>query len=226
MTTLPNKDKDEAISRYTERFNNYGYSPKSLGWNKGKQEIRFDVLLSKFHLENKSFLDIGCGFGDLNSFLDQKTNTYQYLGIDLVGDFVDFAAKKWDKEYQKFICDDFLKVNIVEDIDISIASGIFNHKLLGINNYEYFELVLKKSFLLSNQGVAFDFLSDKVDYKEDNLFYFNPEKVLSIAYKYSSNLFLRNDYMPFEFSVVLFKDSNFDSTDTVYKRFKSSEFIL
>ena len=37
-------DKKKVISRYTERYNKFGYDPKSLGWDKGKQDIRFDVL--------------------------------------------------------------------------------------------------------------------------------------------------------------------------------------
>ena len=54
---------DTTITRYTERFDKYGYSPKTLGWDKGKQNIRFDILISQFDLLNKSILDIGCGFG-------------------------------------------------------------------------------------------------------------------------------------------------------------------
>ena len=43
------------IERYTRRFNQHGYSPLSLGWSKGKQQVRFDILTSQVDLEEKNF---------------------------------------------------------------------------------------------------------------------------------------------------------------------------
>ena len=37
-------DRDNNISRYSERFGAHGYAPETLGWNKGRQPVRFDVL--------------------------------------------------------------------------------------------------------------------------------------------------------------------------------------
>lgn len=74
--------------------------------------------------------------------------------------------------------------------------------------------------MLCSDGLAFDFLSDKVDYRHEHTFHSSPEKVLEIAYKYSRNIVLRNDYMPFEFAIIIFKDDGFDKQDTVFHRYK------
>ena len=59
------KDKGALATRFRDNFNQYGYSQAALDWNKGKQDIRFDILTSFFDVKNKSVVDIGCGFGDL-----------------------------------------------------------------------------------------------------------------------------------------------------------------
>lgn len=58
--TISGHDKDKLISDYRKRFAEYGYSPKTLGWVKGKQDIRFSILTSQWELEGKRILDVGC----------------------------------------------------------------------------------------------------------------------------------------------------------------------
>lgn len=68
-------------------------------------------------------------------------------------------------------------------------------------------------------GITFDFLSDKVDYQYEHTFHSSPERILGYVYSKSRNVILRNDYMPFEFSVFIFKDDSFKSEDTVFHRY-------
>ena len=216
------KDKKKVIKRYTERFEQYGYSPKSLGWDKGKHDIRFDILTSQYDFKKKSILDIGCGFGDLNITLRKRVgNNYTYHGIDIVPVLIDKAKEMYQNDNIEFSCNDFLSANFDTKYDYIIASGIFNFKLISGNNYSFIRNVIKKSFELCNDGFAFDFLSDKVDYKYDHTFHSSPAEILSMGYEYSRNVILRNDYMPFEFSLFVFKDDSFDINDTVFKCYKS-----
>lgn len=214
------KDKKSVIDRYTQRYKEYGYSPKSLGWDKGKQEIRFNILTSYYDFQNKHVLDIGCGFGDLNKVLKSKTNSYQYTGTDIVNELLLEAKKQYQSENLHFINTDFLEFEPDILFDYAICSGMFNFKLSDGNNYEFIESVIKKSLAFCKDGLAFDFLSDKVDFQYENTFHSSPEKILSIAYKFSRNVILRNDYMPFEFSLFIFKDDTFEKEDTVFNRFK------
>lgn len=115
---------------------------------------------------------------------------------------------------------DFLDISFENTFDFVIASGIFNHRLNNVNNYELIEAAIIKALSLSNDGLAFDFLSDKVDYQLEHTFHSSPEKILSIAYKYSRNIVIRNDYMPFEFALFIFKDDSFSTEDTLFNRFK------
>ena len=218
--TFSKKDIEHIIDRYTKRYNEFGYSPKSLGWDKGKQENRFDVLTSQYDFENKHVLDIGCGFGDLNKTILQKTKNYNYTGIDIVEALLSEAKIQYTSENIHFVSGNILEFIPSVSYDYAISSGIFNHKIEGDKNYEFIEQVIKKTLSICKDGLAFDFLSDKVDFQLEHTFHSSPEKILSIAYKYSRNIVLRNDYMPFEFSLFIFKDDSFQKEDTLFKRNK------
>lgn len=213
-------DINYIIERYTKRYNEYGYSPKSLGWDKGKQDIRFDILTSFYNFENKNILDIGCGFGDLNKTLKQKTKKYFYTGVELVEPLYLEAKKHYVGKHIHFENQNILEFNSIKLFDYAISSGIFNHKTSELNNYVFIEEVIVKALSMCRDGIAFDFLSDKVDYQYNYTFHSSPEKVLSIAYKYSRNVVLRNDYMPFEFALFIFKNDSFEKKDTVFNSYK------
>ena len=216
-------DYSEIEAFYSTRYSQWGYSPKSLGWDKGNQSVRFDVLTSHYHFEKKSVLDIGCGFGDLVDVLMKKASCFEYTGIDLSEEFVQRAAQLHSQSHCTFLQQDILTFLPQRKFDYAIASGTFNLKLQGVDQYEFIEDVIKKALQLCTDGFAFDFLSDKVDYRKDETFHYSPEKILSIAYKYSRNVMLRNDYMPFEFSLFLSKDDSFEKHDTLFCKYKSEQ---
>ena len=223
MNKMDEKEIKITIERYNERYKEFGYSPKTLGWLKGKQDIRFDILTSLYNCENKTILDIGCGFGDLNKTLRQKTQAYQYIGCDLCENLIKEGRELYPDAH--FYIGDFLKINIMENVDWCIASGPFNHKFEKEGNYDFIKSVMKKAYEISKDGFSFDFISDKVDYKDEHIFYATPEKILSFAYELSRNVVLRSDYMPFEFSIFVFKDDSFEKSDTIFKKYKNDKNI-
>jgi 2-polyprenyl-3-methyl-5-hydroxy-6-metoxy-1,4-benzoquinol methylase len=219
---MSEKDRNFIIERYTKSYNEYGYSPKSLRWDKGKQDVRFNILTSLCDLNNKSILDIGCGFGDLNSTLKLKTDCYRYLGIDIFEGFTEKAKTLYGSENIEFLNCEFLESEINMAFDYVIASGIFNLKMHSIDNYSYIEATIAKALSLCNDngGIAFDFFSDKANLTHEIAFASSPEKILSIAYQFSRNVVIRNDYMPFEFALFIFKNDSFKAEDTLFEHYK------
>lgn len=213
-------DRASLKNRYLSQWERFGYSPKSLGWDKGKQDLRFEILTSFFDLNKKSVLDVGCGFGDLNRALRRKYRGHRYLGIDLCEDFVAQGSELFANRNTRFICGDFLATPFRGRFDAVLGSGIFNIKLAESDGYSMIQSTLAKALSLCREGIAFDFLSDKVDFSYAHSFNASPEKVLAMAYQLSRNVILRNDYMPFEFSIAIFKDDTFLKSDTIFKKFK------
>lgn len=220
--SLSDFDKESAIARYKGAYKRFGYSPKSLGWDKGKQDLRFSVLTSHFACRSKSILDIGCGFGDLTRYLTRHcSGEYTYTGIDVVPEFIDEAVRSHAAANIRFLREDFLSPSFTEEFDIILASGIFNLKPTKTNQYAYIYSVMQKAFLACREGFCFDFLSDKVDFTHNHTFHSNPEKILSMAYTFSRNVILKNNYFPFEFSLCVMKDDSFSPEDTIFTVWKS-----
>ncbi len=217
---MSDQDRVGTLAKYKKGFKEHGYSPKSLGWDKGRQDIRFEVILSFFNCRGKSVLDIGCGFGDLNRILASKTDEYQYTGIDLVEDLIGEGRRQYPQKNVTFLNADFLEYPFKDKFDIVVASGIFNHKFSSGENDLFVERVLHKAWSLCNDGICFDFLSDKVEFRHDHTYHNNPERILGLGYGLSRNVVLRNDYMPFEFSLYIGKDDSFDQADAVFKTLK------
>jgi len=220
--SLPQAEQDAIIERYAGRFREYGYNPKTLGWDKGKQQIRFRVLTSQYDFRGKQVLDIGCGFGDLNQMLKHRAGSeYEYRGVDFVPVLIEKAKELYPAESIRFSCTDILAENFTGSYDYAVASGLFNTRFRDFSNYDFIEAVMHKALSLCRDGLAFDFLSDKVSYHNSQTFHSSPERILGMAYKHSRNIILRNDYMPFEFAVFINKDSSFNKEDTIFNHYKS-----
>ena len=217
---MDESDRSRTVEKYRKSYAEHGYSPKALGWDKGRQDIRFEVLLSFFECRGKSILDIGCGFGDLNRVLSSKGgDSYDYLGIDLVSELIEEGQRHYPQKNIRFLTADFLEYQFIEPFDIVVGSGIFNHKFSSGGNDLFVDSVLKKAWSLCIEGFAFDFLSDKVDYRHDHTYHNNPERILARAFELSRKVCFKNDYMPFEFCLHVSKDDTFDPSHPVFNSY-------
>lgn len=221
-------DEDKILSDYNSRFKQYGYDPKTLGWDKGKQDLRFKILTSQFDFTEinsspKNVLDIGCGFGDLKKFFDifYPTVHIKYTGIDMVDNLIKIG--KHNFKDAEFYVGNYLEFDTSKTFDYAFSSGMFNRRFEEENSNEQFIFdCMKKTYELVSDGFAFNFLSDKVDYQYSHTYHSNPGKILEMAFSFSRRVILRNDYMPFEFTIFVFKDDSFEKTDTIFKCYKHS----
>jgi cyclopropane fatty-acyl-phospholipid synthase-like methyltransferase len=208
---------------YKQKFLEHGHNEAALGWSKGKQFVRFHTLTRAFNLKNKSILDIGCGFGDFVSFAKKHNLDYKnYHGIDLMSEFIEIAKSKHGLDSRnKFEVKDANEL-VDSQFDYAIASGIFGRKLYESEkeNYLHVEKMIATALSTVTESVAFDFISDKVEYRtSEKDFHANPGKIIEIAYKFSKNVVLDNSVMPFEFSLIINKDQSFKKETTVFEKF-------
>lgn len=216
---------NEIIQYYKKMYSNFGYSPKSLGWDKGKQNIRFYSLTKNFNLENMRILDFGCGFGDFNHYMKLlNLSNYYYTGIDITDEFITEAKIRYENENVKFYTADILNFESNEKFDYVISSGVFNHALIDSysgGGYEFIFDVMKKAFSMASNAIAFDFLSDRVDYTLEHTFHSSPVKILDMAYSLSRNVLLDNTFFPFEFTIVIYKNDTFRKETTIFNNIES-----
>ena len=200
------KEIQDTIERYNRRLERYGVSELALGWGpKGRSKLRFEVLLSQWKMNNSSVLDYGCGFGDLYDYIVKKGfRNVAYTGLDINDNLIRIARSKHSKS-AKFMVADLLSSKKIPRHDFILSSGVFNYRLK--NNMNFIRKCFRKFNELSRKGFAANFLSDKVSYTKGYTYHSNPAEILELAYSYSNNVVIRNDYMPFEFTVFVNKFS-------------------
>jgi len=203
-------------SIYQDRWRVYGPSPQSLGWTKGKQAIRFHALLADLSCDGKSLLDVGCGFGDLNSAIRERGHSYTYHGIDMVPEFINYGRSRYGSPSTTFAVSDLDSDVCDRTFDYVVGIGIFGYRLADEDNYRYIERTLASMFARCTDATAVDFLSSHVTFRRESNFYADPARILSIALGMTRRVLLRHDYLPFEFGLVLFKDDSYDKDQAIF----------
>ena len=185
---------------YSELYKKFGESPKALGWIKGNQDIRFNIVSQVGELKNSSILDVGCGFGDFYEYLKSKKIKFEYHGVDINEKFLEIAKKRNPKG--KFELRDIQKDKIEKKFDWVVATGITNYA----TNYQHLKKMLREMYKICKKGVVMDFISNYVDYEDEDIFYTSPEKMFQTSKEFTRRVTLRHDYMPFEFCLYLYKN--------------------
>jgi len=221
-------EKDKAIAYFESLYKQYGVDEKSLGWSKNKQNIRFEQVFKHIKESTISVLDVGCGFGDMYSYLEQseKYVRLEYCGIDIMNSFLDVAKEKHSNNNTEFVCTGLLEYEPNRTWDWVVECGLFGLNVYGDEEkmYEYIEKSMQKAFLLADKGISFNFLSDKVDFRTSGTdFHISPERVLELAYRLSRRVILDNSIMPFEFTITVWKDDSFLAKTTVFESYLQGE---
>lgn len=193
------KIQEDAINRYSERYNRLGVVPQALGWGRKEDQIeRFNSLIKNIDFNNKRVLDIGCGFADFYVFLLEHDIKCKYVGIDIIPEFVEYCKKQFPEceFYQKNV---LLDRDSIDRADIVISLGTLNFKLGTVDNIEYTKEFMENSYSLANEMLVLDFLSTKLtsNYpKEEFVYYHSPNIIVDMAFDLSDNIQLVHNYKP------------------------------
>jgi len=203
------------IEHYESQLKLHGYSPKTLGWINGRHNLRYYILLSQWTFANNSLLDFGCGFGDLFRFCTKNDYQIAYEGVDLSSQLIEMGRHVYPEA--NLWHGDVLHEGLQKNYDFIVSSGVHNLKL--DNTWEFIQATFTFFDKHSNLGFALNFLSSEVEYTLEHTYHADPAKILALAYKYSNRVVLRNDYMPFEFTVFVDKRDDFNREIAVYSDF-------
>jgi len=198
-------DKVEIAARYRERLIQYGSGIQALASGTIERRIiRFDVLKSIGDMNGKSVLDVGCGLADFYAHLREQGVQANYTGYDITPEFVKLASERYSDAH--FEVRDIQTEGIPRQFDYIISSQTFNNRLAHENNLQLMFDVLRICYNACTLGVAVDMMTSYVDFREDRLFYYQPEEIFSYAKSLTKRVTLRHDYPAFEFAVHLYKD--------------------
>ena len=185
------KTELEKMNRdYSNLLQEHGDDEKSLGWNKPKQQFRFEIFLNMisrqsdiFHDTSLRLLDVGCGLGHFYEFLMKKNIGIDYLGVDINPDFIDLCKAKYTNAmfYNELAEENF------HDCDIICASGIFNRYFdKSLENIQEFITNTQKT---SAKIIVVNFLHTGALLKHDDNFYTSIADIESVIDRKLTNGF-------------------------------------
>jgi|TARA_B100001971_G_C18192924_1_gene539732 SAM-dependent methyltransferase len=200
------KEKIETIKRYEDRLNKYGVSVKTMGWRNQKQQfLRFRILKEiSENLEGTSVLDIGCGFGDFYNYLKKNDINVKYTGFDISPKIIKKAKELHPNAI--FEVRDILQDKINKKYDYIFLSGLLNARLS--DNEQFAKKIIPRMFKIAKTGVAVNLMSNHVDYREDQHYYYSPEGIFSFCKTLTRYVALRHDYPLYEFTVYLYHQTH------------------
>lgn len=206
MPEVPRRTENVRIADFYERrVARFGVSPHALDWgSRYSQEKRFEVLIEVDELSGHSVLDVGCGQADLFAFLDSRGIAAAYTGYDISPAVIESARRRFPGLELELV--DLMAEHVAyPQFDYVVASGIFHLRPRG--GYAYLESMVRQMYRCCRLGVAFNSLSSKSQQIDADKFVADPATVLDMCFDITTNVVVRHDYMPHDFTVYLYRDA-------------------
>jgi trans-aconitate methyltransferase len=176
----------------------------ALGWETTEsQQKRFEALAGIANLSNTTVLDLGCGYGDLKAFLDERYAGVRYTGIDFMPEFIERAKQRFSgNSTAQFLRQDFTAMDI-PGADYVFGSGIFCYPT---QQPDYYQGLIDRMLRSARKGIAFNMLN-AADFPEG--LYLKAHDMESM-YRYcrtlSNRVELRTGYLAGDFTVYIYKN--------------------
>lgn len=202
---------------YGQSFREHGDSPSSLLTPKGRGALRFRAVLPYLGPGETSVLDYGCGLGYMFDFLSTNNAAVRYTGLDMMPEFVTACQEKFGERatFRQIQVD----APISEQHDVVFASGVFHIRSHDTREraIEYAFERIEALFAAAGQVLICDFQSPFVDYRQDDALHFSIDEVVRFcASRLTRRFILRHDLLPYEFSLIAFKDDRIVRPDNIF----------
>lgn len=187
---------------HSDREKQWHHDPaRILGWSSEQSQFtRFTVFERELDFQNKSVLDLGCGYGDLAHFLNVKQRLKHYTGVDFHKSFIK-QAKLEASDTMYFQHGNFSQMKLPKH-DISIASGSLNYQSSDKN---YLQKAIHAGYRASNEAFGFNLLNSDY-FREDRLLKaHNMNDVISMCRQLTDEVQVIDDYMEEDFTIILRK---------------------
>lgn len=196
-----------------------GASPRGVDWPNGRDlEARFAVQLGLLDGVSKggvpegrkpALLDVGCGPGLLLDYLAAtgRAGTVDYAGVDLSPAMIEAARRRWPDAQ-------FSVRNIVTEpleplsVDVVLMNGVLTERLdLPQQTMEAMaQGLIQAAFATARVGIAFNVMSDHVDWHRDDLFHWPFDDIARfLTRSVSRHYTLRADYGLYEYTVFVWR---------------------
>ena len=174
------------------------------------KNLRYERLSKVFERDSEfSIHDVGFGVGHYLEYLrtEYPDRNIAYSGSEVTKEFVEFCIKEYPEN--RFYNRDLSEKTYKDLYDYLIFGGTFYHILDDQNEAfaKFIKAILTNAFKMSNKGIAFNFISEFVDYKYDGLYYQSIDSITNYIVNNLSRHFIIDHSSPlYEFTVCVYKE--------------------
>jgi SAM-dependent methyltransferase len=203
-------------SHYEKCLEMHGDTSLGMDWPKEKDNLRRHQVMAEFFTkklgqkEKKTrVLDFGCGTSHFYDFLRKKgwKNKIEYIGVDILEKSIAISKSKYPKN--SYYCFDILSSRRpIPSCDYIVINGLFTQKreMSDQEMKKFFKKILLRLYPAAKSGLAFNTMSDQVDFKRRGAFHLD----LNWAAKFfadhlTRHFVVRHDYGLYENTFYLFK---------------------
>jgi SAM-dependent methyltransferase len=203
-SAISDADRAAIVASYSNRFAKHGVDGRTLNPGKGnKHRIQHEVHASVGDLQDKTVIDLGCGLATFYEYLKAQATHVHYVGYDIVEPFIESNRARHPEAH--FEVRDLSRDPIVDRADYAVLCQVFNNRYTSGNNDEVVKHVISKAFDAVSTAVSIDLRTRYVNYEEPDLYYYSPEEMFTFAKSLTPFVTLRHDYLPYDFTLMLFK---------------------
>jgi len=190
-------------ARHRDSLTRHGHHPHALYWSSREvQELRFAKLAEIGIQSGDCLLDVGCGFGDLRSWLLAQGIEVGYSGLDLSPDLLAEAGRLHPDVI--FHHGDLFDLAVPEhSFDWIFLSGALNEQLH--DGGDYARATLARMFALCRKGVALNLLDARhgPTAAAHDLQSFLPQEMVAFCQRLGAQVDLIEGYLPNDFTLHL-----------------------
>ncbi|MBA3831422.1 MAG: class I SAM-dependent methyltransferase [Chthoniobacterales bacterium] len=203
-------------NHYSETFAEHGATARGVDWGEDADVVlRYDKMLAVLDSREAlkggsdstlSVLDVGCGYGGLYQHATSRGLQLDYTGIDVVPEMIAHAQVSLPQG--RFVCRDVFDGEANDRYDYVICNGILTQKLTtSIREMDsYAQEMIRRLFQLCRCGVAFNLMTNKVNFTVDNLYYRSPVEILAFCFAdITDKVKLDHSYRLHDYTVYLYR---------------------
>lgn len=199
-------EKQQVKHYHSSRAQKFGASrAKAQGWiNDDVQQARFKTITDLVDFNDKSILDLGCGYGDFKEVLDDKFHRFDYIGIDQQAEFITYAEERFKSHrHTWFHHVDFSKCQLPE-VDVVVASGVLSYRS---ENQHYYSDMIERFYNAAQKELVFNMLDEAHFNSGPLIIAHNPDEIVRYCESLCDDVSVHRGYLENDFTVLMAKES-------------------
>jgi len=193
---------------YSDLAAKHGASLAGVGQTARSQTKRFAAILKIGDLEGRTLLDVGCGYGHLYTYLQNRRISVDYTGFDITPAMIEIARQANPEIADRFQLVDIMTEDLSGQYDYVVCNGALN--VDWGNNLSVMTRMIQRMYSLCGIGMAITMTSALTKRPTRGTYYFDPAEIVRRISPLCQNFILDHSYLPHDFALFAYKRNLYD----------------